>query len=124
MKRGYIASFLILILTGVVLLLVVGIAMYPTLIGRTRLDELKGGQALALAYGCLDYTFLGMVRDLRFTPWSLSTPLGMCEMSFGIEGKNVAITVVATVDGVYKKAIRAETTISGKIKINKVYEVE
>jgi len=111
-QSGFAALLTIVVVSATVLIM----AYSASLLGLGELDmgytSQKGGEAFAIADGCMEETLRKLRLNTSYTGETLTTSNGLCIISVATAGSNRTITITAnTTDGYYKK-IEANVTLT------------
>jgi len=112
-KQSGIAALLTIIIVSVSALIM---AYSATVLGLGELDmgydSQKGGEAFAIADGCVEEGLRRLRLDPTYTGDSLNLGNGSCIMSISTSGSDRIITATSTLD-VYHKKVQVNLTLSG-----------
>ena len=110
-KRGIALLMVVIIISAASLLMVLGSAMLGIGAADGSYTNAKGGEAFALAEGCMEDALERLRIDIAYAGGNLTPATGSCTITVSGTGMNRTIIVLGTVKS-YNKKIQSTVVLS------------
>ena len=122
-KAGIAALFTVIVIGSAALLMAYGAVMLG--IGELEVGytSSRGGEAFALADGCIDEALERLRVNGSYSGGILTLPNGKCDILVTPSGIQRTITVTSTINNTYYKKLQAVVTVGSAITIDSWLEL-